>query len=685
MSRKRWQISDSKPQIAAEISEQFGISPVTSLILASRGFSADESVEDFLMKNPYFQCPYDLIDMDKAVDRINYALENKEKIAVYGDYDADGVTATTLLYRYLKSRGADVIWYVPERSEGYGLNNNAIDLLCDEGVNLIVTVDNGVAAFEQAEYIYSRNMELVVTDHHQPMGRLPRACAVVNPHREDCPSEFKEYAGVGVAFKLVTALEECGDEEMLKKYGEYLAIGTVADIVPLVGENRLFVKYGIDCINSTDKPAIKALEKVCSANSQVDSTNVSFMFAPRINAAGRVGFARDAVNLLMCDDIRQADDLANMLNSSNQERQSIESKVFEQARRLVELSRMNIYDRVIVVSGDGWHEGVLGIVSAKLTELYGKPTVVLSENGSVAKGSCRSVEGFSIFEALSSVDDVLRAYGGHSMAAGVTVDFDRIDEFRRRINEYARLNFEYMPYPIVRIDCKVNPKVLSPEFIEGFKELEPFGAGNPQPVFGLFKMSIERITPLAKGKYVKLTLSKKNYGIDVVSFSHGPDDFSFEVGDTVDVAVRLSENQFRGKAEISAKLVDIRMSGDYEDDVLDNIRIYEKGIRGEDLTVDELSAITPERETLNDVYRYIRRNGGFSDEAEMLYHRLSGRHTLSSIMTAIDIFAELKLVSLERRGDKLLVDLIPDCERCNIENSRILRNLRHRLSCARGE
>lgn len=685
MSRKRWQISDSQPQVAAEISEQFGISPVTSLLLASRGFCADEAVEDFLMRTPYFQCPYDLIDMEKAVDRINSALENGEKIAVYGDYDADGVTATTLLYRYLKSRGADVIWYVPERSEGYGLNNNAIDLLCDEGVKLIVTVDNGVAAFDEAEYIYSKNMELVVTDHHQPMGRLPRACAVVNPHREDCPSEFKEYAGVGVAFKLVTALEECDDEELLKRYGEYVAIGTVADIVPLVGENRLFVKYGIDCINSTDKPAIKALRKVCSTNAEVDSTNVSFMFAPRINAAGRVGFASDAVKLLMCDDEESATTLANILNSGNQERQSIEAKVFEQARRLVELSRMNIYDRVIVVSGEGWHEGVLGIVSAKLTELYGKPTIVLSENGDIAKGSCRSVEGFSIFEALSSVSDVLKAYGGHSMAAGVTVAFDRIDEFRRRINEYARTNFEYMPYPVVRIDCKVNPKVLTPDFVEGFKELEPFGAGNPQPVFGLFKMKVERITPLAKGKYTKLTLSKKGFGIDVISFFHKPDDFPYTVGDAVDVAVRLSESQFRGRAELSAKLVDIRMSGDYESNLLDNIRIYEKGIRGEELTLDELSAITPERETLNDVYRYIRRNGGFDDEAEMLYHRLFGKHSLSSIMTAIDIFAELKLISLERRGDRLLVELIPDCERCNIENSRILRNLRHRLSCARGE
>ena len=684
MSRKRWQVMDSQPQIAAEISEQFGISPVASLLLASRGFCADEAVEDFLMVMPDFQCPYDLIDMDKAVDRINSAIENGERIAVYGDYDADGVTATTLLYRCLKGKGADVIWYVPERSEGYGLNNNAIDKLFDEGARLLVTVDNGVAAFEQAEYIYSKGMELVVTDHHQPMGTLPRACAVVNPHRHDCPSVFKGYAGVGVAFKLAVALEECDDEELLQKYGEYVAIGTVADIVPLVGENRLFVKYGIDSINSTSKPAIAELKDVCGISDEVSSTNISFMFAPRINAAGRVGFARDAVNLLLSDDFDSARGLANMLNSSNQERQSVEAKVFEQAHRLVELSRMNIYDRVIVVSGKDWHEGVLGIVSAKLTELYGKPTIVLSENGDTAKGSCRSVEGFSIFEALSNVSDVLRAYGGHSMAAGVTVDFDRIDEFRRRINEYARVNFEYMPFPSVKIDCKLNPKVLTTELVDGFKELEPFGEGNPQPVLGLFKMRIERVTPLAKGKYIKLTLSKKSAYTDVISFSHRLDDFSFTVGDIVDVAVKLSNSQFRGKTEVSARLVDIRMSGDYECDVLDNIRIYEKGIRGEELSFDELSTITPQRETLNDVYRYIRRNGGFNDGAEMLYHRLSGKHSLSSVMTAVDILAELKIISLERRGERLFVELVPDCERCNIENSRILRNLKHRLSLCEG-
>ena len=684
MSRKRWQVMDSQPQIAAEISEQFGISPVASLLLASRGFCADEAVEDFLMVMPDFQCPYDLIDMDKAVDRINSAIENGERIAVYGDYDADGVTATTLLYRCLKGKGADVIWYVPERSEGYGLNNNAIDKLFDEGARLLVTVDNGVAAFEQAEHIYSKGMELVVTDHHQPMGTLPRACAVVNPHRHDCPSVFKGYAGVGVAFKLAVALEECDDEELLQKYGEYVAIGTVADIVPLVGENRLFVKYGIDSINSTSKPAIAELKDVCGISDEVSSTNISFMFAPRINAAGRVGFARDAVNLLLSDDFDSARGLANMLNSSNQERQSVEAKVFEQAHRLVELSRMNIYDRVIVVSGKDWHEGVLGIVSAKLTELYGKPTIVLSENGDTAKGSCRSVEGFSIFEALSNVSDVLRAYGGHSMAAGVTVDFDRIDEFRRRINEYARVNFEYMPFPSVKIDCKLNPKVLTTELVDGFKELEPFGEGNPQPVLGLFKMRIERVTPLAKGKYIKLTLSKKSAYTDVISFSHRLDDFSFTVGDIVDVAVKLSNSQFRGKTEVSARLVDIRMSGDYECDVLDNIRIYEKGIRGEELSFDELSTITPQRETLNDVYRYIRRNGGFNDGAEMLYHRLSGKHSLSSVMTAVDILAELKIISLERRGERLFVELVPDCERCNIENSRILRNLKHRLSLCEG-
>ncbi len=684
MSRKRWQVLEPNQQIAAEISEKFELNPVASLILASRGFCADEAVEDFLMLTPSFQYPYDLIDMDKAVDRINLALENREKIAVYGDYDADGVTATALLYRYFKSKGADVMWYVPERSEGYGLNNNAIDMLCDNGVKLIVTVDNGVAAFEQAEYIYQKNMELVVTDHHQPMGRLPRACAVVNPHREDCPSAFKEYAGVGVAFKLVAALEECDDEELLNKYGEYVALGTVADIVPLVGENRLLVKYGLERINNTDKAAIRALKNISGISGEVDCANISFVFAPRINAAGRVGFARDAVELLLCDDEDDALSLAIILNSSNQERQAIEAEIFAQANRLVLLSKMHIYDRVIVVSGRGWHEGVLGIVSAKLTELYGKPTVVLSENGDIAKGSCRSVEGFSIFEALSNVSDVLKVYGGHSMAAGVTVAFDRIDEFRRRINDYARCNFEYMPHPTVVIDCKLNPGVLTPSFADSFGTLEPFGAGNPQPVFGLFKMKIERITPLAKGKYLKLTLSKKGVGIDIVCFSKRFDDFTYMTGDMVDVAVKLFRSHFKGKVELSARLVDIRLSGDYESDVLDNIRIYEKGIRGEELSFSELSAITPEKETLSDVYRYVKRFNGFNDEAEMMYHRLLRKHSLSSILTAIDILAELRIISLEHRGDRLCVELIPDCERCNIENSRILKNLRYRLSLFEG-
>ncbi len=685
MSRKRWEILSPDPQVAAEIAENFGVSPVTSLLLAARGFSADESVEEFLMREPYFQCPYDLIDMDKAVDRINLAFERGERIAVYGDYDADGVTATTLLFRYFRSRGADVIWYVPERSEGYGLNNDAVDKLCDAGVNLIVTVDNGVAAFEQAEHIYSRGMELVVTDHHQPMDTLPRACAVVNPHRADCPSEFKDYAGVGVAFKLVTALSEADEMDLISRYGEYVMLGTVADIVPLVGENRLLVELGLRQLNASDKPAITELKRICSVNEEINSTHIGFMFGPRINAAGRMGAAAKAVEFLLCDDAETAQKMAEELNMNNHQRQSVDGEVFEQAFQKIEQSRMNIYDRVIVVSGKGWHEGVLGIVSAKLTEYYGKPTIVLCETETVAYGSCRSIEGFSIFEALSGVSDILKAYGGHSMAAGVTVDIDMVDEFRQRINDYARENFEYMPYPTIKIDCKLNPSVLTVEFADGFNELEPFGAGNPQPVFGLFRMKISRIMPLAKGRYVKLSLCKKNACVDVISFSSSFDDFTYAVGDEVDVAVRIGVSSFRGRREVSAKLVDIRMSSEHENEILDNIRIYEKGIRGEELSAQELRTITPQRETLNDVYRYIRANGGFNDEAEMMYHRLSGRHSLASIMTAIDILAELKVVSLRPQGAKLSVALVPDCDRCNIDNSRILTNLRRRLSLCEGE
>ncbi|MBR5273319.1 MAG: single-stranded-DNA-specific exonuclease RecJ [Clostridia bacterium] len=684
MSRKRWEVLTPNPQTAAEISENFGLSPVASLLMAARGFRADESVEEFLMREPWFQCPYDLIDMDKAVDRINLAFERGERIAIYGDYDADGVTATVLLYRYFRSCGADVIWYVPERSEGYGLNIAAIDKLYDKGVNLIVTVDNGIAAFEQAEYIYNKGMELVVTDHHQPMDFLPRACAVVNPHRADCPSEFKDYAGVGVAFKLVTALSEADDMELIGEYGEYVLLGTVADIVPLVSENRLFVEFGLRQFNVSEKPAIKELKNICAISEEINSTHISFMFGPRINAAGRMGAAGKAIEFLLCDDEESAKKLALMLNSNNQERQSIDGEVFEQAYKKIELSRMNIYDRVIVVSGKGWHEGVLGIVSAKLTEFYGKPTIVLSENDDVAYGSCRSIEGFSIFEALSAVSDILKAYGGHSMAAGVTVDINMVDEFRRRINEYAQQNFEYMPYPTIKIDCKLNPGVLTLDFADGFRDLEPFGAGNPQPVFGLFKMKIGRIIPLAKGKYVKLSLYKKSASVEVISFASSFDNFTFTVGDEVDVAVKISASQFRGKKEVSVKLVDIRMSSERENEILDNIRIYEKGIRGEELTAQELRTITPRRETLNDVYRYVRSKGGFKDEPEMMYHRLFGKHSLASIMTAIDVLAELKVVSIRPQGTKISVELVPDCNRCNIDNSRILSNLRHRLSLCEG-
>ena len=500
MSRKKWVISPCDRDAAASISENCGVDPFAAYLLCARGITDEFEVESFLYDTDLMN-PFELPDMDKAAERTLSAIENGEKITVFGDYDADGVTSTALLYSYLKSKGACVDYYIPDRAgEGYGMSIDAIQALKERGTELIITVDNGISAIEEVEYAHNIGMDVVVTDHHRVGEALPRAVAVVDPHRADAELEFREWAGVGVAFKFICALE--GDEgyELLEQYGDIVALGTVADIVSLRGENRIIVRSGIAYMNAaisegTLRPGLAALLEASGSTAALDSSSLAFRFAPRINAAGRMGSAYTALRLLLSESREEALQIAEEISQANTERQTIELQIAQSAIDYIEENPHIKYQRVIVVAGKDWHQGVIGIVASRLVEKYGKPAIIISRSGEIAKGSGRSIEGFSLYDALTYCSELLTQYGGHTLAAGMSIEDDKIDQFREKINEYA--SGATPAVPVISIDCKLNPASINPELVYSMQMLEPFGAENPN-LFSVFTVwSLQAFSPLA--------------------------------------------------------------------------------------------------------------------------------------------------------------------------------------------
>ena len=674
LGRKRWITAKYDKTRAAQIAEDFGIDAFTALLMVSRGISDNDSVKSFLNNDAPFQSPFDLIDMDKAVRRMQQAIESFERIAVYGDYDADGVTATALLYSYLEAQGADVIFYIPERDEGYGLHPESLDKLKELGTKLVVTVDNGITAVDEAEYAKQIGLELVITDHHRPSDKIPDAQAVVDAFRSGCKSEFKDWSGVGIAFKLISALENDDSGALLEYYADIIAVGTIADVVPLLGENRRIVKYGLELLNNNSRVGLDALRTAAGiGEKQITSGTVAFMLAPRINAAGRMGSAKLAVQLLLTEDADEAESIANEINSVNKERQRLETEIFQEAEKQLKDNPERLYDRVIIVNGEKWHQGVIGIVAARLVEKYGKPSIVISFDGDMAKGSGRSVNGFSLFDLLSGVSEYLVRFGGHTLAAGLTVRTENIEKFREAVNEYAALLDEEIPFPELLLDCKLKPNYISVKMVNAINKLEPFGACNEKPVFGLFNMYIKKIFPVGGGKHLRISFEKDSAEITAMKFGTTKDEFPFEEGNTVDLAVRIEENEFRGEKSVSINIRDIRLSGINQDKMQSEIRIYEKYKRGEELGNNELENITPTRETFADVYRFLRHNNGWKFDLDMLYCRLSGKNiNYCSMAIAIDAMEELGLII---RNDSS-IEMPAKENRVNLKDSKILSDLR---------
>lgn len=675
MNRKKWIVNKCDRDLAANIAENCGVDPFVAYLLVARGFTDEFLVESFLYDTDICD-PFTLPDMEKACERIKSAIDEGEKITIFGDYDADGVTSTALLYSYLSGAGANVDYYVPDRAgEGYGMSISAVEALKERGTSLIITVDNGISAIEEIQKAKELNIDVVVTDHHQAGEVLPDAVAVVDPHRKDCELDFREWAGVGVAFKLVSALASCDVYDLLEAYGDILAIGTIADIVALKGENRILVRAGLAVlnealINGTLRKGLKALIDESGATKNMTSMNAAFRIAPRINAAGRMGSAERAIKLLLTDDDSEASLLASEISEANTQRQATESGITEFAENYIENHPEIKFSKVIVVDGENWHQGVIGIVASRLCEKYGKPCIVISKAGELAKGSGRSVDGFSLYDALVFCKDILVQYGGHKLAAGMTVETDKIDEFRKKINEYAETQEDVLP--VLKLDCKLNPASISLDMLSAINILEPFGAENTQPLFGLFNMKITGIQPVGSNKHIRLTVNKNGISLPVMMFSVAPEDFPFAVSDTVDLAVRLIQNEYMGEVKVSIQVKDIKLSEINDDEVQKSLVLYESFRHGDKLSVEQKQKLLPDREFCGVVYKYLRANNASSLGEEILCYRLGLKEEkISALKVALDMFIELGVINYEN-GKYLLPT---ESKKVVLEESDIYKSL----------
>lgn len=559
---KKWEFFAHDQVKVQEIAEKFKISELLATVLVNRDIVDDKDVELFL--NPTrndFHDPYLMPDMRQAVDRIVKAIENKEKTMIYGDYDVDGITSITVLSRFFKERGLEVGAYIPNRlDEGYGLNKEAIKQIADEGYKLIITVDCGISGTEEVAYAYELGMEVIITDHHEPLDELPNALAIIDCKRKDNKYPFNSLAGVGVAFKLIQALgmELKLDEKEYLKFLDIVCIGTISDIVPLIDENRVIAKLGLKLVEVTKSPGVRALLNA-AAYKEVNSNTVSFGIAPRINACGRMGHERDALDLFLTENIVEANKITEKLNEYNKKRQDIEKKIFDEAISKIEKDNLK-ENNALVVGAEDWHHGVIGIVASKITELYFKPSILVCFEGEDGKGSGRSIPGFDLHAALCSSSKYLEKYGGHEMAVGLSLKKDNFEDFKKIFEEIAKEANTEEIVPVIKIDKEINLKDITLESVKSLKLLEPFGEANKTPIFIYRNLRIDSIRALSEGKHLKLTLKDGNTIINAIGFNMGSYSEEYLIGDKIDVIGVLEINSFNGIESVQINMKDIRKS-----------------------------------------------------------------------------------------------------------------------------
>ena len=666
----------SEQKYAATLAAQQKENALLAGILTARGITDPADALTLLAGEEELSDPGLLTDMQKACERIWQAIDNGETIVVFGDYDVDGVTATALLYQHLKGMGATVKCMLPSREgDGYGLSRNAIQSIHDKGYQLIVTVDNGISAVEEAEFAAELGVDLIITDHHLPPQTLPRAVAVVDPRREDDTSPFKGLCGAGVAFKLCAALDGCPPEEMLDYCGDLAAVGTVADVMPLTGENRTLVKAGLRQLQNTDRPGLEALlEEVGLAGKPVTAENISYAIAPRINAAGRMDSAVAALQLVLCEDPERAEELAHKLNDINIRRQETELQIFKAAQELLEQQPERLEDRVILLWGRDWHPGVIGIVASRLVERTGRPVIVVTvdEHGE-GKGSGRSVQGFNLHACIGACADLLIRYGGHAMAAGLSVKEEHLEELRRRLNDWAARECPVLHTPPLACDLSIHLDRVTVESVRRLEQLAPFGAENPTPVFLLQNAVVDGVYPVSDGRHSRLRLRQGSASIYAVWFGMPPEQLPYAMGDVVDAALNLSVYDAPRGAQLSGRIVDLHPAG-VGQQLARQAALVQALRRGTPLTEEQKTQITPARSDIIAVYRELQARRWHTEDLQPLCARL-GEENTGKTLVAVTALEQVGLIAAAEKGGTKVWELVPATGKKNLADAPILKCL----------
>ncbi len=678
MKFRKWDMAAPDPA-ALQTLRKAGYPSLLASVLAARGVRTLEEARAALAEEKRLSVsPLLMKDMDKAVERIQRAVRDGETVAVFGDYDVDGITSTVLLTDYFKRLGVKCLRHIPRRVEdGYGLSSNAIGALREQGASLMISVDCGITGNAEVDYANAIGLDVVVTDHHECKETLPDAVAVVDPHRPDCPYPFKYLAGVGVALKLVMALGgEDNADALFERYCTLAAIGTVADVMRMEGENRTIVSCGLEALPRTDFPGLQALCREVGLwdDKPVTSTQVGFILAPRINAAGRMGQVNLAVDLLECRDPARAEELAKALCALNRERQSVEQAIFADAEKQIE--RLPEDERkALVLSSAEWNQGVVGIVASRLTEKYGCPSFLVQFRDEIGKGSCRTCGGFNLFTALESCSDLLEGFGGHALAAGFTIRKENLDAFRKRMNERVteKLGAEACEASL-HIDALItSPGEATLEQVRRLDALEPYGAGNPRPTFALLGAEAEVVQSVGQGRHMKFRLARGTARFDGIFFSVTEEECGVQQEMRVDAAFYLQPNTFRGTTTLQLQIIDIRPSlrpSRGEQEALD---LLNRLTDGDALTAQEIQRLGASREQFADCWRALRR----------IFQRERARETDTEIETdtlpcmrelakeiggcegflraalGLAVFEERGLIRVTEHVDRMKIEMLP--------------------------
>ena len=666
----------SEAKYSSVLSAQQKENALLAGILTARGITDPAEALTLLAGEEDLSDPFLLTDMQKACERIWQAIDNGETIVVFGDYDVDGVTATALLYQHLKGMGATVKCMLPSREgDGYGLSRNAIQSIHDKGYQLIVTVDNGISAVEEAEFAAELGIDLIITDHHLPPETLPKAVAVVDPRRLDDTSPFKGLCGAGVAFKLCAALDGCPPEEMLDYCGDLAAVGTVADVMPLTGENRTLVKSGLRQLQNTDRPGLEALlEEVGLVGRPITAENISYAIAPRINAAGRMDSAVTALQLVLCEDPDRAEELAHKLNEINVKRQETELEIFKAAQVLLEQQPERLEDRVMLLWGRDWHPGVIGIVASRLVERTGRPVIVVTvdEHGE-CKGSGRSVPGFNLHACIGSCTDLLIRYGGHAMAAGLSVREENLPELRRRLNEWAARECPVLHTVPLECDLPIHLDRVTVDSVRRIDALAPFGAENPTPVFLLQSAVVDGVYPVSEGRHSRLRLRQGNASVYAVWFGMPSEQLPYTMGDVVDAALNLSVYESARGAQLSGRILDLHPAG-LGTKLSEQAALVAALRRGTPLTAEQKTLITPDRSHIITVYRELQARRWHAEDLQPLCAKL-GEENTGKTLVAVTALEQVGLIATVEKGGAKYLELVPAQGKKNLADAPILKCL----------